>query len=149
MSGTHCLLRVHDGKAWVQDVSTNGSWLNGTRLVKGRWHVLVPGDLLSLRKVASFKVHLQAQAKGVTALCLSQQTVTGLARNYILAFPWLFWPAGGIAAWPQRSVPNQGLWLSFDPDNQEPRIRVLGEPKSSALGLGSDRNGWRITPNHG
>ena len=113
VSGRHFILRLHGGRAWLQDVSRNGTWLNGGKLVRERWHLLVHGDLLSLSqyKAANFKVYLQASAGGVTALCLAQHTASGIAC-VALATRCLFWPAAGVAAWQEGAREGEGLWLA-------------------------------------
>ena len=151
MSGTHCHLRLHRGKAWVQDVSGNGTWLNGDKLAKNQWHLLVPGDLLSLRKVANFKVHLQADAEGVIALCLAQQVTGGSSQNFVLAARSLFWPAAGVAAWPQSGGALDGVWFCEQPAPGGRRLFALapGESAWSALdatGPVLEKCGWQIVP---
>ena len=49
VSRWHCCLTEVDGAVWVRDLgSTNGSWINGRRVISGR---LRPGDVLGIAHI--------------------------------------------------------------------------------------------------
>ena len=150
ISERHGIFRLRDGRAWVQDVSRNGIWLNGAKLSPGRWHLLVPGDLLSLSqyKVANLKVNLLADASGVASLCLAQHTAGGVTC-VILASRCLFWPATGVAAWPQGAGVSHGVWLVEQPVPGGRRflVRAANEGGWSPLDGGVrslEKLGWKM-----
>jgi CheY-like chemotaxis protein len=59
ISRRHCLLYLHDGEVWIEDLkSRNGTYLNAQPLTKA--HPLDDGDLLTLAHM-SFEVHLPAR----------------------------------------------------------------------------------------
>lgn len=47
VSAMHCTLHWNEGRIWVEDHSTNGTWLDGTRLQRGTRSVLKDGAVLS------------------------------------------------------------------------------------------------------
>jgi pSer/pThr/pTyr-binding forkhead associated (FHA) protein len=61
ISNKHCVLeRSTDGTVTVTDHSSNGTHVNGARLVKGQAHVLSAGDEITLVKAKGDKQKLLA-----------------------------------------------------------------------------------------
>ncbi len=50
VSGTHCEIRFRDGGYWLHDVSTNGTFLNGSEFRMTKPHRLQSGDRLEIGK---------------------------------------------------------------------------------------------------
>jgi hypothetical protein len=48
MSSRHCRLFCKDGTVWIEDLSTNGTWLNSCRIGKGKKQALKHGDRIDL-----------------------------------------------------------------------------------------------------
>ena len=48
ISGTHCLLSVYGDTYYISDVSTNGTMVNGTKILKNQPISIVDGDTISL-----------------------------------------------------------------------------------------------------
>ncbi|MBO0217628.1 FHA domain-containing protein, partial [Vibrio sp. Vb2880] len=48
ISGTHCLLSVYGDTYYISDVSTNGTMVNGNKILKNQPVALVDGDIISL-----------------------------------------------------------------------------------------------------
>ena len=48
ISGTHCEVRYRNGQYWLQDVSTNGTFLNGSEFRVAGQHALRSGDRLEI-----------------------------------------------------------------------------------------------------
>ena len=48
ISGTHCLLSVYGDTYYISDVSTNGTMVNGNKILKNQPVAIVDGDIISL-----------------------------------------------------------------------------------------------------
>ncbi|MDF5356450.1 FHA domain-containing protein, partial [Vibrio parahaemolyticus] len=48
ISGTHCLLSVYGDTYYISDVSTNGTMVNGNKILKNQPIAIVDGDIISL-----------------------------------------------------------------------------------------------------
>jgi len=48
ISGCHCTLYLEDGRLWVHDLSTNGTWVNDAKLGKGNRVALTGGEEIRL-----------------------------------------------------------------------------------------------------
>lgn len=48
ISGTHCLISVYGDTYYISDVSTNGTMVNGNKILKNQPVAIVDGDIISL-----------------------------------------------------------------------------------------------------
>jgi hypothetical protein len=140
LSRRHALLTLHDGRAWVTDGSTNGTWLNGERLAPAEICLLASGDRLEPARVVPLEVTLLALRGAVHAVWLSRIDALGEQLRYLLAdcqapvgvtLPgrrepslWLAWrraPAGGAEA--LASIGQEATFQSLGARQD----RVLGD----------------------
>lgn len=109
ISGKHCMLRLAAGIPQIMDCSSNGTWLNGNRMLKGAWYTLEDGDCFTLRNVVRFAVHLQRGAKGgASALCAVCRQAGGEIAAVVFEEAFM---------WPPRSPDDfascdGGIWIS-------------------------------------
>jgi hypothetical protein len=86
LSGNHALIELRDGRAWVTDHSTNGTWLEGERLTRGEPHLLADGDHLEPARVLRLTAALGAAADGseVRAVWLLREDAVYNGLSYLL-----------------------------------------------------------------
>ena len=75
---------LEDGRAWITDWSTNGTWLNGERLPKSEIGLLADGDHIEPAHVVSLKAKLLAKQDAVHAVWLYRTDTLGGQLCYLL-----------------------------------------------------------------
>ncbi|KAF3850588.1 hypothetical protein F7725_012360, partial [Dissostichus mawsoni] len=127
VSGEHCKI-VQDersGQAWLEDMSTNGTVINMSKLVKKQTHMLQNGDVIYFvyRKVSQNKLFLR--------FCLLFHLIYSFAS---LLTPTLFLNSRRGAVGPQScSAPPSEMPLSVEPVmlTKAPRDPAQEEPQPS------------------
>jgi len=149
ISRCHGLICIENGRAWIEDQSTNGIWVNEDRLERGKRNVLADGDEIHLANVVRFQVRLRGQKGEVHAVWLVRQDpgLHNLAYLFVSgAIPtdlapcasprralWFFWGrdrSGQLALW---NADNGGPWAKLDAG------------KSMGLRDGSSMCWWPVT----
>jgi predicted component of type VI protein secretion system len=64
ISRKHLDLLNRDGKVVVQDLSTNGTWVNGERAAKGAQHEVHNGDLI---EIPEYRIEIRLPGEGPSA----------------------------------------------------------------------------------
>jgi hypothetical protein len=105
LSRRHTGLEFRHGRAWLTDLSTNGTSLNGQRLVKGRPEILADDDLIELAGVLRLRVQLYASADQVHAVWLEREDTLAEQIAYLVTT--------GLAVVPVRWSEYAGSWLAW------------------------------------
>ena len=84
LSRRHATMDLHDGRAWITDWSTNGTWVNGERLPKSEISLLADGDHIEPANVVPFKAGLFAQQDTVHAVWLHRTDTLASQLCYLL-----------------------------------------------------------------
>lgn len=107
VSREHLALESEDGELFVVDLSSNGSWVNGTRLPRGRRHRVQAGDLVEL---PGYELRLETAKLAPTG---GPETVVAPAVAGELEASGATAAAAAPAAKPSPLALIQGFWRSF------------------------------------
>ncbi|CAN3364590.1 serine/threonine-protein kinase Rad53p [Diutina catenulata] len=91
LSNKHFKIYVHsdDKSVWIQDISTNGTWVNGIRLVKGSNYILNQGDEISVgngvaKDTVTFIVVFSDEYNPSRPTSLAAAEPQGIHRDYAI-----------------------------------------------------------------
>jgi hypothetical protein len=134
----HCRLQLTDGIARLQDVSRNGTRLNGARIPERVQVRILHGDRLSLAETVDFQIELFADIKGLTALAIKRDPPGSPSTLYLLtgrgiplaaiaadATGWLIHRKGAFCL-----VNEEGGLQTLDPGPLDPAPGLLVEQPS-------------------
>jgi hypothetical protein len=85
VSSSHCSIKLHNDRAWLTDMSTNGTWLNGQRMAKATPELLASDDLFSPAGVVPLRVELSAVDNKVTTVMLRREDGLAGRLSYALS----------------------------------------------------------------
>lgn len=106
VSREHLAVESENGELFVVDLSSNGSWVNGTRLPRGRRHRVQAGDLVEL---PGYELRLETAALAPVA---GPETAVAPAVPGVLEAAGAE-PVAAPAAKPSPLALIQGFWRSF------------------------------------
>jgi len=159
LSREHTIITLRDGRAWVADQGTNGTWLNSQPLKRGKAELLASGDQLDLAGVVKLSIALVANQGRVHVVWversdglagrLSYMLTNGLAPVLVaddIAGPpalWLAWRRGRSHGLELAIFPTDGsAWLTVEPGQERPinpwyrlRWQLLATPQEQDLYL--------------
>jgi hypothetical protein len=84
LSRTHFSFQIRDGRAWLTDRSTNGTWLNGVRISKGECILLANNDVIEPAQVCRFRVFLAGNESTVHSILLVREDGLEGRLSYVL-----------------------------------------------------------------
>ena len=84
LSRRHLSLELRNGRAWVTDWSTNGTWLNGERLSRPEPHLLAQDDRLEPAQVLPLRIRLLTYENRVHAILLQRSDALGDRLCYLM-----------------------------------------------------------------
>ncbi|QGJ71570.1 Hypothetical protein PBC10988_32770 [Planctomycetales bacterium 10988] len=104
LSRRHTVLTLHEGRAWIEDVSTNGTWLEDQRLEKRDPQLLAEEDHFAPADVVRFVPTLVTYEDAVEAIFLQREDGLMGRLSYCLAsgkcpLPLKFSGSPEIACW--------------------------------------------------
>jgi len=136
VSGKHCLLKIAQGLLEVVDCSSNGTFVNDRKLVKGQRQTIGDGDILSLMKPVvptgealtptppsrvQFRLDLRP-GDSPPDVHLEDRNAQGLSLDVALSLP----PTPTAAAL-QRGATTDGFAHSLLVQEQQSKAKITGE----------------------